>query len=395
MKKYKAIEISILLAALILAFTASYLVAEKKQPSEPPRGVPAATHPAVGPAGAPADMQSPIEAMGFGDFRGVIHAHSYMSHDSTGTPERMIQAAQTVGIQFILMTDHPSPYIASHGLRGMHGGILFLPGQEVGIDSGGGILGIDIQKPIASDKAQDVIEEIHKQGGLAILSHIEDYKEWGATGWDAMEIYNTHYDAILDGKIDKTIALIPYLEKNPDRVWQSILDKPTVYLKAWDFELATRKAPGVAANDSHENVVYNGFQLDTYERSYGLVSTHLFMMELNRDEIFRAIRAGHGYVCFDVLAPCRGFSFIATDGKNIAIMGDDFALNPKAESTLEISIPKTANIQLLKDGNIFKEVDDRELTLNLKEPGVYRVEVYVPKGKKKVQWIFSNPIYVH
>lgn len=387
------IFVSIQLAALILLLAASRLVAEKKQTGVPPRGVPAPTHPAVGPAGAPPDALSPIEAMGYGDFRGVIHAHSYLSHDSEGTPERIIQAAQTAGIQFMLMTDHPSPYAVEHGLRGMHGGILFLPGEEIS-GGGGGILAIDIRSNIAARAAQDVIDEIHSQGGLAILSHIEGYTDWAATGWDAMEIYNTHYDAILDGKIDKTVALIPYLEKDPDRVWLSILDRPVVYLNAWDEAMKKRKAPGIAANDSHENVVYNGIQLDTYERSYGLVSTHLFLMELTRDEIFRAIRAGRGYVCFDVFAPCRGFSFTATDGKNTAIMGDEFALKPDAMSTLEIGVPKTAKIQLLKDGTVFKEADDRTLKLELKEPGIYRVEVSIPRGKKTLPWIISNPIYV-
>jgi hypothetical protein len=385
---------SFLLFLVSLAFISTMVLAAEKKTAGPVEGIPPSTNPQISPPGAMADIKSPIEAMGFGDFRGVIHAHSYLSHDSEGTPSRIIQAAQTVGIQFILMTDHPSAYSVTHGLRGLHGGIFFLPGQEVNIDTGGSILAINLEETVGANKAQEVINEIHRQGGLAILCHIEGYTSWDATGWDAMEIYNTHYDAILDGKIDKTIALVPMLKKNPDRVWLSILDKPTVYLNAWNAALKTRKAAGIAAEDSHENVVYTGVQLDSYERSFGLVSTHLFLMELSQDEIYRAIRAGHGYVCFDVFAPCRGFSFTATDGKNIAIMGDEFRMDPNAASTLDVATPTDSTIHLLKDGQPLRQTEGRALSLDLKEPGVYRVEVELPRGKKNVQWIYSNPIYV-
>ena len=390
MPKIKRLLILITCAALL----AAPCFASGGAPAAPAEGIPPSTNPQISTPGAPADIASPIEAMGYGDFRGVIHAHSYLSHDSQGTPSRIIQAAQTAGIQFILMTDHPSPYSVTHGLRGMHGGVLFVPGQEVSMDPGGSLLGINLEQTVGTHDEQKAIDEVRAQGGLAILGHIEGIETWDATGWDAMEIYNIHYDAILDGKIDKTIALIPILKKDPDRVWQSILDRPTLYLNAWDAALKYRKVTGIAAEDSHENVVYNGVQLDTYERSYGLVSTHLFLMELTVDEIYRAIRAGHGYVCFDVFAPCRGFSFTATDGKNTAIMGDDFTRDPKAPNKMEIATPKKAKIRLLKDGITYREADSNTLTLELTEPGVYRVEVELPRKKKSVQWIYSNPIYV-
>lgn len=390
---YYALFVSLLIFA-VAAFS-TCRSAEKKKGGPPPKGIPASTNPPICPSGAPADVLSPIEAMGYGDYKGVIHAHSYLSHDSEGTPSRIIQAAQTAGINFMLMTDHPSPYAATHGLRGMHGGVLFLPGEELN-RGGSSLLAIDLKDNITATDTQGTIDEIHSQGGLAIISHDEGFTDWDAKGWDGMEVYNIHYDAILDKKIDKTIALVPYLEKAPDRVWCSILDKPVLYLQDWDGQLNHRRANGIAANDSHENVVYNGCQLDTYERSYGLVSTHLFLMELSADEVKRAIRRGNGYVCFDYFSSCRGFYFIATDGKTIGIMGDDYYLNPGQPSTLQIGVPKAAKISLLKDSEVYKETDGTSLTVDLTQPGIYRVEAYIstPKSKKPVQWIFSNPIYV-
>ncbi|MFH1537720.1 MAG: hypothetical protein ABIH66_02090, partial [bacterium] len=104
--------------------------------------------------------------------------------------------------------------------------------------------------------------------------------------------------------------------------------------------------------------------------------------------------AGHGYVCFDVFASCRGFSFTAADDENTAIMGDDFALKDGAAATMDVAIPKPAKIQLLKDGKVFKEAEGKTLSVDLAGPGVYRVEVYIEKKKKTLPWIYSNPIYV-
>ncbi len=378
--------------ACALSFCVCAFAAE--QPASPPKGIPPSTNPEIGPVGAQPGIKSPIEAMGYGDFKGVIHAHSYLSHDSNGSVSRIIQAAQTKGINFMLMTDHPADYSVIHGLRGMHGGILFMPGQEINLKSGGVVLGINLEKTVQSGSLRDVVDEVHRQGGLAILGHIEEHTDWSVDDWDAMELYNTHYDALLDGKIDKTMALIPQLEKNPDKVWQSILDRPVVYFKAWEEALKKRRASIVAANDSHENVIYAGVQLDSYERSYGLVSTHLFLMELTKEDIYREIRAGHGYICFDFLGDCRGFYFIATDGKNTAIMGDEYNLDPKTPSTIEISVPSEAKIKLFKDGELFKEESGGTLKVDLKEKGIYRVEAEKQRGKKYVQWIYSNSIYV-
>ncbi|HOX27755.1 MAG TPA: CehA/McbA family metallohydrolase [bacterium] len=389
----KGFIFQVMMLFAILTFISVTCQASQDAPETPPKGVPAATNPPVGPPGSPEKPASKIEEMGYGDYKGVIHAHSYLSHDSWGTPARVIQAAKTAGIDFILMTDHPSPYSVNHGLTGFHGGILFLPGAEITRD-GGNFLGLDLKENVAAKDRQGVIDETHAQGGIAALSHLEDFPDFNIERFDGMEIYNTHYDAILDGKIDKTIALVPLLSKDPDRVWLSILDKPTYYLKIWDEILKKQRATGFAANDSHENVIYNGYQLDTYERSYGLVSTHLFLMELNEAGVLDAFKKGHAYVCFDVFGACRGFSLTATDGKTVAIMGDEFTLDPKTPSKLDVSVPDDAKIQLLKDGAVIQETTGKTLSIDLKEKGVYRVEAYKSKGKKNLQWIFSNPIYV-
>ena len=40
-------------------------------------------------------------------YRGVMHVHSYLSHDSEGNLNDLIPAAKNNGIDFIFLTDHP------------------------------------------------------------------------------------------------------------------------------------------------------------------------------------------------------------------------------------------------------------------------------------------------
>src|SRR5207247_6116577 len=77
--------------------------------------------------------RAPTEAGSYQDARAVIHAHSYLSHDSRGTPEEIIAGAKKAGVRVLFMTDH---YTADRrflreALRGERDGIRFIPGSEL------------------------------------------------------------------------------------------------------------------------------------------------------------------------------------------------------------------------------------------------------------------------
>ena len=58
-------------------------------------------------------------------YRGVLHVHSYLSHDSRGTLADIIPAAKTDGIDFVFLTDHPRNQIDTfpHGYKGFYDGV--------------------------------------------------------------------------------------------------------------------------------------------------------------------------------------------------------------------------------------------------------------------------------
>ena len=75
-----------------------------------------------------AQLRPPPED-GWKDFRTVVHAHSYLSHDSLGTPREIVAAAKKVGIEAVFMTDHSTEdnRQLTEALVGDINGVLFFP----------------------------------------------------------------------------------------------------------------------------------------------------------------------------------------------------------------------------------------------------------------------------
>src|SRR5947209_13470698 len=78
----------------------------------------------------------------FTDYKGVIHVHSNLGGHSTGTFDEMVRAAQANHLDFVVMTEHPSEFFdtAEMTLKGAHGGVLFVGGNEVSAANGDRLL---------------------------------------------------------------------------------------------------------------------------------------------------------------------------------------------------------------------------------------------------------------
>src|ERR1043165_7053660 len=81
---------------------------------------------------------APEQANGFKEYKGVVHVHSFLGGHSTGTFGDIIAAAQANQLQFVIMTEHAEKEFdtAAMTLQGMHGGVLFINGNEVSAENG-------------------------------------------------------------------------------------------------------------------------------------------------------------------------------------------------------------------------------------------------------------------
>lgn len=286
---------------------------------------------------------------GLNDYRGVIHCHSYRSHDSDGTLDEIVAAAREAGVDFIMMTDHPADE-PQPAIRGMHGGVLFFDGAET--------------------KGRLWIED-----RLVFVAHPEDFRDWNDAALDGMEIYNTHADVKGDPKV---LTALGYA---PGKRFLSFWDPPAAFLAKWDEMTQRRRFVGIAGNDAHQNIRVGDVQLDPYAHSFRFVNTHVLARSI--DDVAESLRMGRAFVAFEMERRASGFRFRAG---SIEMGGE-----ARAPVELRMTLPSPAPLRLLRNGVVVAR-DVRRF--EAREPGVYRVEVDQTIEGRTVPWIYSNPIYV-
>lgn len=333
---------------------------------------------------------------GYQDVRGAIHVHSFLSHDSKGRPEEILQAADEARLQFLIMTDHSNPKIFDEGMAGWQHSILVIRGMEI-IKEEVSLLGIGMKEYIdhRDMPLQTVINKIKAQGALVFAAHPRTYNKWERlTGLDGMEIYDI-YDDVTDHKTRYFRYLFDILfayNRYPDEVFLSILDRPEKELASWDRKTQSTKMVAIGGNDAHQNVRLFGRQLDPYSRSLHFVNSHLFVVKLDETSILNALLQGRGYVSFDILADPTGFLFGAQDEKKFWLMGEEVSF--KEGIKIVAHSPLAGEARLIKDGKVIYKAQGTRLEFIPLVPGVYRVEWYLHLSNRWWPWIFSNPIYL-
>ena len=334
---------------------------------------------------------SPEQANGFVDYKGVVHVHSFLGGHSSGGFAEIIAAAQANQLQFVIMTEHTEKDFdtAAMTLQGMHGGVLFINGNEVSAPNGDRLLTLP--------------------GEISIAAYPEEFKNWDTPGLDGVEVYNVFTNA---RRVNPIVAFFDVLwsqRRYPDLIFAFYLARPEEGLKKWDQALTRARLTAIAGNDAHANIGVTlkdssgktllGIQLDPYETSFRLVHLHALVdanKSLDATSLLDAVRAGHCFIGFDFLGDSSGFAFTAENAGERKIQGDEISLKP--ETRLRVQSPVSGRIVIFKDGAVLLDesgISSKELAIT--ERGVYRAEIYLPQLGTLVQhqpWIISNPIYV-
>jgi hypothetical protein len=362
----------------------------------------------------------------FLEFKGVAHVHSFLGGHSAGNFAEIIAAAQSNQLNFVVMTEHPARDFntAAMTLKGEHGGVLFINGNEVRTSTGDRLLLVPGDEQASSDGQRTTAEVLSRRApgtaGLELIAYPGEFKSWETSGYDGIEVYNVYTNARRINPLVMFFDALWSYRSYPDLLFANFYIRPTDDLKKWD-ELISQKGTrlvATAGNDAHANVGMNvndssgktlaGFKLDPYDRSFRLVRLHVLAENLSRlnrqfafplfDEkiLLHAISEGHCFIGFDLFGDTTGFRFAAHDGDENKIMGDVIKLEDQV--SLTVSVPVPARIVLLKDGVQIQDVSEtNHLEVVAREKGSYRVEVYLPQLPKPAgdqPWIISNPIYV-
>ena len=333
-------------------------------------------------------QRTPGQPNGFKEYKGVVHVHSFLGGHSAGTFSEIISAAQANQLQFVIMTEHTEKEFdtAAMTLKGTHGGVLFINGNEVSGDNGDRLL-------VLPDN-------------LAIIAYPQEFKDWNAAApVNGVEVYNVFTNAKQANPVVAFFDVLWSQRAYPDLLFALYFQRPDENLKKWDQALTRARLTATSGNDAHANIGISlndssgkkllGIQLDPYVVSFRLVRLHVLIEEnkpLDATSLIEAIRAGHCFIGFDFLGDTSGFVFEAENPGERKIQGDEISLG--ADTKLQIRSPIPASVTIFKDGAVLFGQDgmtSREIPV--KNRGVYRAEIYLPQ-LGNLPWIISNPIYV-
>ncbi|MFZ5478027.1 MAG: hypothetical protein ACOZNI_14730 [Myxococcota bacterium] len=362
--------------------------------------------------------------------RGVIHLHSYLSHDacdnhSAANPDdvcfdRFRAALCDAGLDYAFVTDHPAsagehPYeeillsepgdtaLADGNLVACADGraVLTMPGIE---DE---LMPIGLDRHVSDDPAvNDAIyngtdattfAEEAAAGAAVMQAHTEgksldELYARQAMGLVGVEIFNLH--AMVDPtKREEDLGLdaFAYLEAagpfisgetdaEPDLVFLSFYEEQGVSLERWDALNRVAFTVGTAGTDAHENAIpslmADGERVDSYRRMISWFGNVVLPDGDSPADFQAAVEAGRLFVAFEALGVPSGF--------DVRYGELEHGGEGEVGGTLEVGCPTLAadsprdgedpdvDVVVLKDGVEWQRGCG---AWSVTEPGVYRVRV--------------------
>jgi len=376
---------------------------------------------------------------GWKEFRGILHSHSELSHDSEVPFAEILRVLKAANLDFICLSDHCTDGRADFDSqwRGLHDGKLFIPGFEMK----NGFMPFGVKSGVVLTNGTDpavLARQIVENGGLLFYAHPEEPRDWSRPELNGMEIYNLHtdfkrYGGGLPGFLPDIILS---LRRYPDQLYYRVFQRPTEFLNRWDLLNVCGNVTGIAGNDCHQNVGFRAFvteqgtiriedtspetlkeiklnwitrpvarlcfgplapgrklfhvQLDPYERSARFVNTHILARELTEPAVLESLRAGRVFVGFDVIADSSGFRWFAASGSGCAVMGESLALSPSTRLCALSPLP--CRFTVFRDGAKAHQAEGRSFEWAPTDPGKYRLEAELNVRGEWVPWVYANPV---
>lgn len=346
------------------------------------------------------------------EYIGAIHVHSKFS-DGTGEIRDIGNFANETGLDYVIITDHNTLRALNEGYEGWYGKTLLLVGCEINDkENKNHLIALGIEKSISTRlPAKEIVDKVISEGGLGFIAHPHEkrssmkdhpaypWTDWSVDNFHGIEIWN-HMSEWMEGlsEENKYQYLIHPLK--------SIIAPMPETLSLWDKLNLERKVVGIGGVDAHAHKInlLGFFEMEVfpYKVLFKSIRTHVLtydkiVNEENADAlvkgkklIYGSLREGKCFISNYYHGDAAGFRFFAEDGNQIYQMGESFKLTDKTR--LKVLTPSIdSEIRLIRNGNISDVINNSDAEFNIKNTGVYRIEVYLEKNA----WIYSNHIKVN
>jgi len=341
---------------------------------------------------------------------GAYHVHTTRS-DGAFTPDEVADAARRANLQFVILTDHGDATRAPDPPRYVNG-VLVIDAVEVSVVEGHIVaLGLPGAAPYRlGGDARDVIEDIHRMGGFAVVAHPDSPRpdlRWrnpagggrggppggDLAGADGMEWLN----ADSEWRDERPLRILQTLVNFPVRPSESLarlMSRPVASLRRWDALTRRRPVIALAGSDAH------GIGGRFYAEMFGAVAQAIELQAprsgnaaIDAAALRDALRGGRTWTVISAFAGPAAAQLTARTATGSVSMGGSLAV---AGERVEIaaSIPGASHARVALWHN------DREIASGLgsvvytgaAEVGSYRAEASL--NGFAMPWIVTNPIYL-
>ena len=213
---------------------------------------------------------------------------------------------------------------------------------------------------------QALIDAVNRCNGLSFIAHPFEHsgayaneseinwESWEVSGFTGMSIWNYMSEfksyihnipiAVLAAFFPQFFVRGPYDEA----------------LAKWDELLSRRRTPAIGTSDAHATTYHLGpvgRVVFPYSYLFRAVNMHLlipeaFTGELDHDAglVYRALAQGESFIAYDLIAPARGFRFIARASQREVGIGGELEYEQGIE--MVASAPERAELRLLCGGSV-------------------------------------------
>lgn len=342
------------------------------------------------------------------DYPAIIHCHSTYSDGAKSIPE-IASIAESVGIRFLMMTDHNNLRALEDGHGKWHGNVLVDIGYEINDkDDKNHFLAFALKNEVNRiQRPRDYVREVMDSGGFGFIAHpfeqrvrMPDYSIYPWTDWDVdgaygLEIWN-HMSAWMEGLsfLNRVMRVI-----HPR---QSVWGPKDKALELWDEIAAKRRVVGIGGADAHghKHTVFGNFKITIFRykiifkclRTY-ILSEDPVTQDMPYDDARRilhtSLRNGAAFFAQYYLGDPSGFRFWAEKKDRKFSMG--LELDFEKNIHIRAFIPQNKIYwRILRNGHEVITGKENKVHLEVPEAGAYRMEVY----RKGRPWIYSNHLYI-
>jgi hypothetical protein len=357
------------------------------------------------------------------EYAGAVHVHTTFS-DGGGTYEEIGQVADSLGLDFIIPSDHN--YIKS--LKDVPlkkvGHTLIVPGVEMTPHKEFGhflVMGDSIPPiPSGSVSPDSTFRTSLRMGDMIFPAHPfhpskknNYWKDWNLsfTGFELFNLDENWRKSFTFSRINRILGgFIVFFFR--DDALNYVLSYPLKEMEEFDTLNKTRKVVGIGSTDAHSRLLINKglfFRYPSYRSMFKQVQTVIVTREQfngiyghDRGILLKALHQGNSFVALSGLEDARGFLFSAVSDSKEASLGDSLRMGREAKLRVDVPDDDRSAIQIMKDGVLVGEYHNKSsIDLTITDPGSYRVQVFQERRmlpffrKRSFPWILSNAIYLY